>query len=414
MNAETIITLINEKMLSNNHDKEYYTTNDIIMKNIKKLSLDDQKKLFEWLNNQTTPNGYVYKLQASFYCYELAGLKDKDNNVIENDFNRLAYRLGNPHGIHNLAISASNANDHKLAFELFTQSCTEFQYPQSQSQLANLYLAGIGTIVDETRAIELYETIIANKYSTNEIIGTTMAKLADMCESKNPPQYMEALNWYLNSLLYDNFESYNDIASIYKENMPKNTTNFTLALNYYEKYLAYLIQNDMPIATCMYDIGNLYNKYEQYEKAMEWYCKSEALGDTSACHQIGYLYQHGYGVTKSIHQAISYYKKVEQSFSYWNLGNIYCNNYKDIDQIECDYKLALEMFHKAYLLYETEDDIENMKKCTQQIKLLLDNNYLNITKDVIKSKVLNIDDKKASDVARTKKEISIDEFELVD
>jgi len=411
MNVYTIIMLINEKMLFSKHDKEYYTTNDDIIKDIKKLSLDDQKKLFEWLNNQTTPYGYIYKLQASFYCNEFAGLKV--DTVIEHNFYQLAYKFGDPHGIHNLAVNASNANDHTLAFELFGQSCTEFENPYSQLELANLYVEGEGTTVDETRAIKLFEAVIANKYSTNENIGDAMNSLGYICEFKDPPENMEALNWYLNSLSYDHFESYNDIACMYVEDMPKNTTNFTIALHYYKKYLAYLIQNNMPTGECLFDISQVYYKYEQYEKALEWLHKAEALDFKTAIHMLGYSYENGLGVVQSIHKAIPYYQIAQEANSYWNLGRLYYNNYKDIGHTECNYKLSLEMFHKAYLLYETDEDIENMENCSEQIKLILNYNYLNVAKDVIKSKVFD-SEKKVENAVCTKKEISVDEFELVD
>ena len=111
----------------------------------------------------------------------------------------------------------------------------------------------------------------------------------------------------------------------------------------------------------MYENG--YGTTKDYNKAMQCYKKSVELGNRNANCEIGYMYYFGHGVSKSISRAkeyfakcddkadcekvIGYFERIENyndSSAYFNLGLCYASYSKGVMQ---DYQKALHYYKKA-------------------------------------------------------------------
>jgi len=399
MTVQSIKDLINEKMLSSKCDKEYYETNRIVLDSVIKLTTDDQKKLFDWFNEMTltASYGYIHKLKGNFYDMEYAGLEK--NLSLANDCYILAYQNGDVLGLANMATICQNKKEYKQSFELYEKCIQNYSCPTSQYQQATLYFRGLGVDKDVDACIKLLHININNPLSIKKTIGYTMHYLGYVYNTQH--KYTDALTWYQNALQYEHYESYNNIARIYSLNkLVNNESNFIVALSYYEKYLSYLVDNNMSTTICLYSIYELYKKNKQYEKAMEWLLKGEALGCNMAIHSIGFAYDFGYGVPQSTEKAIMYYNRSGSVESYWNIGLIYHERYAEIGFTKPNYTMALKMFQRAYVMYKEENQIDNMELCALKIKKILTENYLQYVEQIIN---IPVDDKKI-----------IEDFEIVE
>ena len=89
-----------------------------------------------------------------------------------------------------------------------------------------------------------------------------------------------------------------------------------------------------------------YYDIKDYAKAMEWYLKAAANGNSSAQNSIGYMYQYAQGVEKDYAKAMEWYLKAAanaNSSAQYNIGYLYENGLG----VEKDQDKAIEWYEKA-------------------------------------------------------------------
>ncbi|MDR1874713.1 MAG: Hsp70 family protein, partial [Synergistaceae bacterium] len=95
-----------------------------------------------------------------------------------------------------------------------------------------------------------------------------------------------------------------------------------------------------------YALGDKYYKEGDYPQAVEWYRKAAEQGHTSGQNSLGYMYQHGLGVTQDHKQAIEWYRKAADqgdASGQSSLGDMYWQGLG----VSQDYKQAVEWYRKA-------------------------------------------------------------------
>lgn len=83
-----------------------------------------------------------------------------------------------------------------------------------------------------------------------------------------------------------------------------------------------------------------------YERARQFFEKGAELGHAAAANNLGWLFQHGYGVEKDPGQAARYYQEASDKGFAGAQCNLGCLYYEGIG-LDRDYMLALDYFKMA-------------------------------------------------------------------
>ncbi len=239
--------------------------------------------------------------------------------------------------------------DLDTAVEYFTKAI-DLGDDRGRIGLARAYMAGYG---DENTSDELAYNAIENAFS-NEKNALSSYYMAYVLENGigTDVNISEAIS------LYEEVASEKDL-DIYDDYLP-NAANVRLGLIYmhgngiesdYEKAKDYFeMAADQNYPEGLYYVGQLYENGigvdEDYEKAMEYYEKAADLEYAPAQNQIGYMYYNGFGVEQNIDQAV-YYQKLAAMQGYAvaqiNLGYLYENGIG----VEQNYDTAIAYYQMA-------------------------------------------------------------------
>ncbi len=200
--------------------------------------------------------------------------------------------------------------------------------------------------------------LISNLYSSQDQFKESNFYL-NISNYLNPKFYFNlsllAENYHLN----DNFELAKRILKIFKEEDKiyhwfkiKKNTQFLIenkseeaALNYFEKKIYNLNNQSNKI---LYDIGNIYKKFENYKKAIEYYSKVLSKIDNDSVIFADILYRRG-----GAFERMGNYKKADidllKSLEI-RPDDPYTLNYLAYSWLERNYKIdeAIQMLEKAY------------------------------------------------------------------
>lgn len=196
--------------------------------------------------------------------------------------------------------------DHEKAVELYLKAEKQ-NNAAAQNNLGWAYHQGLGVKQDYTKAKEWYEKAIANK--SIDIITKSMAL--------------------------------NNLAELYTEGLGVETS-FDKALE-----LRLESENLRPHMETEFEIGWLYSRNENYAKAIEWYQKSAAQGDSWAQNALASLYHKGRGVAQDYKKAMELYQQSaaqNNNRAYSNIGDLYAEGLG----VKRDDKKAFEYYTKAF------------------------------------------------------------------
>ncbi len=209
----------------------------------------------------------------------------------------------------------------------------------ARTELAVLYMAGLGVLKDEAKAAELLQNPAEQGYPRAQ---TALGLLYQNGQGvpKNPGKAAALFQKAANQGYAD---AQNDLAGLYYngEGVPKDLTK---AVQFYKKaadqgnasaqnHLGFMYQNGQGVPK---DIG----------KAVDLYQRSADQGHSGAQTNLGYLRQYGQGVPKDLSKAADYYQKaanLENPIAENNLGYLYQNG----QGVPKDYGKAVDLYQRA-------------------------------------------------------------------
>jgi hypothetical protein len=211
-----------------------------------------------------------------------------------------------------------------------------YSYPTQDFAIAKTYYEACG---DNPNA----QISLAFLYKNGQGVVQDKTKALSMCQSLVNKGYVDA---------------YLGLASIAYSN-----GDYATALNYFTKVVNEG-NEQLYIASGMNYIGYMYEHGQgvsrDYAQAMEWFIKSADLGTPAAMVNIGYMYNYGQGVSRDYAQAMEWYMKAANmgySGAMTNIGTMYWNG----TGVEKDATKAVEWWQKAVALGE-EQAAKNLRE----------------------------------------------------
>ena len=126
--------------------------------------------------------------------------------------------------------------------------------------------------------------------------------------------FREKQQWYERSFEAGCSEGAFRLGNLYRNKYD----DFEKAFEYYQK----VIDSGNPRGYL--GIGYSYDMQHNRAKALEWYEKGSALGDAECMYDIGLLYEYGEGVTRSYSTALEWYQKAAEAGAEWAMLKVGC------------------------------------------------------------------------------------------
>jgi TPR repeat protein len=254
-------------------------------------------------------------------------------------------KKGYKKALNNIGLLFQNQNQFEKAKEFFELSMKEENNHHAIHNLANLYEKGLGVPVDEDKAIDLFEKSI--KMGNH----SSMCSIGMLSEKKK--NYKKSIEFYEMAIKHGNVNAYHHLGHLYLNGIGVDK-NIEKSIEFFELGS----KHDHP--KCLNDLGKLCILDEDYDTAKIYFERAAKLGDSNAMHNLGFLFEKGFGGEKDIDHAILYYcmaDKRNNSNSSNNLGLMHLKG----KEIEKDLKKAKEYFEKSIKLGNIQA-IQNLGK----------------------------------------------------
>lgn len=228
--------------------------------------------------------------------------------------------------------------DYNKAVELFNKAA-EQGHPKAQNYLGICYENGNGVKKDQGLAFKWYQRS-AEQNDPNGQLNLGNCYYKGIGTPKDP---LQAVIWYTRA---------------------KELGNDQAACNLgwcYEQGEGVMVQDDQMAAKCylpaaingfsqaQYNVGRIFDKYQKYSNAYEWYKKAADQGDVSAQCAIAQMYKCGRGVGCSYREAVIWLLKVSESDS--KLANTELAKFRNEELCDIAYNFSKREDYKAYKLY---------------------------------------------------------------
>ena len=214
-----------------------------------------------------------------------------------------------------------NADDNEKAFKWYKRSFEEDNDEDSAYELGKLYFSGDGCTQDKSKAQEIFEQYVTDGYYM-KIIGDLYS---------DEEEFEKAFEWYSKAVENDSTSAAFDLGKLYYQGKGC-TQDISKAEELFEQYVT--------DGSDMRDIGDFYSRYDDFEKAFEWYSKAVENDSTSAAFEIGKLYYQGQGCTQDKAKAEELFEQYATDGSDMrDIGNFY-SEYDDFEK-------AFEWYSKA-------------------------------------------------------------------
>ena len=275
-------------------------------------------------------------------CYVIGGYGISKDNAKAVGYYKQSAEMGYDWGQYNLGNMYYDGEgcekDYAQAVAWF-QKAADQNLSNAQNMLGLCYENGYGVPKDATKAVEYYRKAaeqgydwgqynLANKYYNGEGCEKDSIKAAYWFEKAASQGLVNAqtiLAWgYFNGILV--------------------SKDVKKALQWIEK----AAQSGNAEAQC--DAGYMLSEdtpQKNYKKALEWTQKAANQGHAVGINNLGWFYEHGYGVSKDLVKAVEYYKAaadLDNTSGIGNLGRMYENGYGGLT---ADYRKAMELYLKA-------------------------------------------------------------------
>jgi hypothetical protein len=206
--------------------------------------------------------------------------------------------------------------------------CDWYSYPSKDYAKAKAYYEACG---DNPNA----QISLAFLYNNGQGVAKDEAKALSMLQTLVNKGYVDAY-YGLGEIAYSN-------------------DDYAKALNYLTKFAS---EGSEPLylASAMNELGYIYQHGYSVSrdgaKAVEWYTKSANLGNEYAMYNLGYIYMYGDGVAQDYAKAMEWYIK-SANLGYSRAMNSIGYMYKNGQGVAQDYTKAMEWYMKAVNLGES-------------------------------------------------------------
>lgn len=301
----------------------------------------DDKKAFE-LYGKSATNGLVNAEYALATCYRNGkGVLQDDKKALE--WYKKAAEHNNVEAQNTIGwmyeCGIGTSVDIKKAAEWYLKSAEQGYYI-GQWNIAKMYEEGLGVNKDIKKAFEWYLKSASQGYGNAECYVASMYQTGFGVKQN----YQEAVKWYEKAVEHDNFTAQFNLACIYFDGINGIPKNIKRAITLMEKAA------QSGNAEAQWSIGFMLSEdtsEKDYPKALEWTQKSASQDYSPAINDLGWFYEHGYGVPVDLGKAVEFYRKAadkDNASGLSNLGRMYENGYGGLS---VNYKQALELYRKA-------------------------------------------------------------------
>ena len=240
---------------------------------------------------------------------------------------------------YDMAWDAYAASDYEKALQILQKAVTKDDDARLRNLLGFMYLDGRGVKKDYAKALE-HLKIGAAKGNSDAQCNLGYMYEEGLGVTKNMP---EAIKWYEKSEAQGNIYAQGSLAKLYFYGIgvPKDTKRGIALIEkaassgdaMSQSDAGYYLSEDSP--------------EQDYNKAFEWTQKAANQGYAIANNNLGWYYEHGYGVSTNLFIAVEYYKAAadqDNPSGLANLGRMYENGYGGLP---VDYSKAMELYLKA-------------------------------------------------------------------
>ena len=218
------------------------------------------------------------------------------------------------------------------------QKAADQNIPDAQNKLGICYDNGYGVPKNAAKAVEYFKKAAEQGLDWGQYYLADKYYMGTGCEKDS----VKAAFWFEKAASQGLVDAQSVLAWGYFNGIIVNK-DIKKALDWIEKAAQ---QGD---AEAQNDAGYMYlekSPYTNYEKAAYWILKSVNQNYPVAFNNLGWLYEHGYGVEKNLNQAFTYYKKaadLDNSGGMRHVGEFYENGWvveKDVLEAAIWYKKA--------------------------------------------------------------------------
>jgi TPR repeat protein len=237
------------------------------------------------------------------------------------------YRLGAMYAMDNLVVGQAVEQDYTKAAQLFRLAADQ-GHADAQYNLGNMYADGQGVAQDDTEAAQLYRAA-AEKGHAGAQVKLGVMLVSDRGVEKNIDTALEYFNAGKKVFVTSNDEFEKELNDMYK----------------FMKDVKDLSDNKNAI-NILRELGNMFKRSNQYNKAAPWYHLAASHGDADAQFELGQIYNYSRGVHQDYAEAERLYTlAAEQGHAEaaYNLGIMYYEG----KGILKDEKKAMQFFNLA-------------------------------------------------------------------
>lgn len=275
------------------------------------------------------------------------------------EFYKKAAEKGHNQAMGYLAYAYKNGEgtkqNYRQAFYWYVEATKNDENDFAMKEVADMYREGEGVEKSDVTAFSWYRKA-ADKGNTEAMLW--LGVYYETGGSDIEQDANKALYWYKRAATEGN-----DAVAMYSAaSLYEGYENYSAAIEWYKKALDNYEDDDYEEA--MLGLGRSYRSMSNYSEALKWLQKAANIGNAEAMNMLGLMYDNGEGVTKNETTALNWYQRAANAkmpIAMYNMAFVY--------ERQQNYFSAIEWYKKA-LQYINDDEDFNFRLayCYRQIK----------------------------------------------